>query len=200
MNAETLATTPPTTDAAKLAPNAKELRALRIFASRDETRPHMTAVYAYESEGGLSYVATDGHTIVVRRSGTHRALALDAIQAMAPFTVNGAGELATTNMVPPRWASVVKPGRVGKLAPAYGVNPDYFARIGDVERAAGARASEDYVPRPALSKKDAAKERSYLKEGSFAKLTIPSDPLDGWHWTLETKEASWQGVIMPRRV
>jgi hypothetical protein len=183
----------------ELLPNEKELRALRLFVSTDETRPNLATLYAYSSEGGCTYVATDGYTEIVRRSGTHRTMALYEIRKLTPFAVSETGEVTATDRTPPGWDQVLKAGSPGKIAPAYSISPIYFARLAEVEKAAGHRAADDFAPKPGMSKKDANQKRSALKGGALALLTIPSDPLDGWFWIISTEAARWEGLIMPRR-
>ena len=91
-------------------------------------------------------------------------------------------------------------GKAGQDGRKYGFNPDYMARIGDVERAAGHRSAADYVPSYGTSKKNEKRERDNLKGCACAVWIIPADPLDGWFWSFETPAARWEGVIMPRRV
>ena len=183
-----------------LEPNAKELKVLQMFVSRDAARPHLCTIWHYASEGGDTYVATDGHTMLVRRSGTHRTMTLGDIEAMAPSRLDDPGA-HTDHLQPPRWArmftsALPKPGRV---ANAYGIDPNYVARVGDLERAAGARASEDFVPRPSQTAKDARAERAHLARSQHATWSISSDPLDPWVFRLDVGAARWDGLIMPRR-
>jgi hypothetical protein len=187
--------------ATALAPNAKELAVLRIFVSTDETRPNLATLYAYESDGGTTYVATDGHTIVVRRAGTHRTMALHDVFKLATLAVGDDGTAKPTDRFPPKWEQVLRAGATGgALAKAYSISPLYMMRLADVEKAAGQRAADDYVPPAGLSKKDAAAMRANLKGSALTLLTIPSDPLDGWFWKAETTAALWEGVVMPRRI
>ena len=193
---ESVAIAPIVTEDPKLVPNEKELRALRLHVSADETRPHMATIWRYSSDGGSTHVATDGHTIAVRRAGTHRTMTLHDIAKLSPRALSGYTE------APPRWESILKAGTAGKLAPAYGINPNYVARVGDVERAVWQRNADDFVPKPGMSMKEQKQRRSDLKNGAgaCAVWTIPSDPLDGWFWRLDTTSALWEGVVMPRRV
>jgi hypothetical protein len=48
-----------------LYPSAKELRALRLHVSQDVAHEALCRLWMYGSEGGLTYVASDGHTMVV---------------------------------------------------------------------------------------------------------------------------------------
>jgi len=183
-----------------LLPNEKELRALYLFVSTDETRQHLATLWAYSSEGGATYVATDGHTEIIRRSGSHRTMVLADISKLEAFAVDKQGEAFATITKPTAWYQVMKAPRPGHVAPGYGINPDYVARVGDVERAAGHRAAEDFVPPVGWSVKLAKEKRTNLKTMQCAIWTSPSDPLDPWYWRLETDAARWEGVIMPRRV
>lgn len=184
-----------------LSPNAKELAALRLFVCPDVTREHMHKLWTYVSDGGATYVATDGDTIVSRRSGTHVAMMPHDVAKLGPFMVSVDGSAIATAVVPPRWPEVLKPCIQSKVAKAYSIDPNYFARLAHVELAAGCRATDDYVPSSrAVAKKDRAKAKATLKSSALAHLTIPSDPLDGWYWRIDTAAALWEGVIMPRRV
>jgi hypothetical protein len=175
-------------------PTERELRALRLFVSQDETRPFLNTLWHYASDVGATYVATNGHIMTVRRSGTHRTMMPLDIFAMGPDKSVHKGDVQ-----PPNWAALLHPPKQGKLAPVYGISPGYFAMLADVERAAGARDAEDYVPRPHMTKKDERKERENVKRYALAVLVLPSDPLDGWFWKIEAKAALWNGIIMPRR-
>lgn len=182
-------------------PHKKELEALRLFVSKDTTREGLSKLWCYPSTEGRTYVATDGHTLVARRSGSHRDKSFRDVALLSLCAVGPDGVEYVTEVVPPRWDYLfVGDKRFGKVASSYGMNPDYFARIGDVERAAGRRASDDFVPRPGMRKKDAAKAKSDLRTASFSVLRIPSNPLDPWFWKLTTEQAVWDGILMPRRV
>lgn len=161
----------------------------------------MATLWAYASEGGATFVATDGHTEIVRRSGTHRTMPLYEIAKLAPFAVDEQGNaVEKPGVTPPTWDQVLKAGAPGKVAKAYGMSPDYFARVGDIERAAGARAGDDFTPPTGMSAKHAKQQKANLKNAAFATWTIPSDNLGGWFFRLETTAALWEGIIMPRRV
>lgn len=178
----------------------KELRALRQFVSRDVTRPHMTVLWRYGDNGDTTYMATDGHTMIVRRSGTHRTMSPHEIAKLPTFDVFDVFGAEHVDARPPSWDLVLHPGVQHQIAPAYGINPDYFARVGNVERAVGHRAAEDYVPNAGESKKYVAEKKSNLRIGICASWVIPSDPLDAWYWRIDADAALWEGVIMPRRV
>lgn len=183
----------------KLLPNQKELKALRLFVSTDETRLNMNRLYVYPSDGGTTYFATDGHTMCIRRAGTHRTIPMYDIAKLPALVIDSAGIAGPTDRTPPAWPQLMKAGAVGKCAEAYSMNPYYFARLGDVERAVGARAAEDFVPRVGSSKKDQKKDRVRAKDECTCRVVIPSYPLDGWFWSLATEAARWEGVIMPRQ-
>jgi hypothetical protein len=182
------------TDVTPLSPTEREMRALRMFVSKDETRPFLNTLWRYTSDEGTTYVATDGHVLIARRAGTHRTMMPADIFAMGPDKSVHKGDVQ-----PPNWAALMHPPNQGKLAPVYGISPGYFAMLADVECAAGARDAEDYVPRPRMTKKDERKERERVKRCALAVLALPSDPLDGWFWKIEAKAALWSGIIMPRR-
>lgn len=183
-----------------LYPNARELKALRLHVCLDVTREYLSKLWMYGSEGGLTYMAADGHTMVVRRAGTHRDMSPADVARLEPYEANEQGLCCATQVKPPAWAPMLRPWSGSKLAPAYGINPDYYARVGEVERAIGARASADYAPKPGTSKKDQAQARLRLKTSAYAVLVVPSSPLDGWFWSISADAALWSGVIMPRRV
>ena len=183
----------------ELLPSDRELRALRLFVSPDATRPSMATLWLHLSEEGTTYVATDGHTIIIRRSGAHRPMSFRDIRKLSPVSVDERGDAASTLHTIPAWDHVLVKGKGGPLAATYSANPAYLARLVDVEKAAGQRAADDFRPSRTMSKKDITKERSALKTAAFVRFTIPSDPLDGWYWLLDTRAALWEGVIMPRR-
>lgn len=180
-------------------PNAKELRALRLYVSTDETRPSLSHLWVYQSDGGSTYVATDGYTMCVRRAAIHLDMEFRDIAALEPHAVGEKGDVIPTSEPPPWHQMLTKPDG-GKLASAYGFNPAYVARVGHVEMAVGARRADDYIPRPRESKKDTAKKRSDLRNGSIARWSVPSNPLHGWYWTILGDNIRWEGIIMPRRV
>jgi hypothetical protein len=160
-----------------------ELKAINVFASKDTMRPHMTCTWVYASDGGRTYMATDGHTIVIRRSGTHREMLLDHIAELPDRTT-----IPNVPCEPPNWANVIRmPDTTVKNLERRGVNPVYFARVAEVEKAAGKRAN-------------ARKVRDVLRRTAYAVWTIGGTDHDGWYWEIDTKEALWQGIIMPRRV
>lgn len=183
-----------------LYPSVKELRALRLYVSRDTTREALCRLWMYGSEGGLTYVATEGHTMVVRRAGTHREMSPPDIAMLEPYEANEQGLCCATQVKPMVWAPLLHPASTGKLAEVYGINPDYYARVGEVERAVGARASADFKPVPCMSIKEQKKRRAELKTSAYATLVVPSDPLDAWFWSIRADAALWSGLIMPRRV
>jgi len=178
-----------------LTPNAKELRALQHFVGTDETRSHLTTVWVYVSKGGSTYLATDGHTLALRRAGTHLKMTCVDIAKLHYNAVDGGAHNS-----PPGWERVVCAPEGGELASAYGFNPDYIARVGAVERAAGQRAADDYKPRPYETKKAIKVAKEHLRNTACASWIVPSDPMGGWYWKLETATARWEGIIMPRRV
>ena len=179
-----------------LLPNLKELRALMLFVSKDETRPYLAHLWRYESDGGETFMATDGHTLALRRSGTHREMTLGAVCDLPASAVVEDGK-AQPHARPPRWSALVVAPAGGELAERYSISSVYFGRIGDVEAAAGARAADDYVPRVGESKKA---RRSQLRAiGALAQWRIPSDALGPWYWSIEAVAARWEGIIMPRR-
>ena len=94
----------------------KELRALRSFVSKDATRENRATLWCYASEGGCTYVATDGHTMAIRRSGSHRTAILSDIAKLQPIAIEGNG---TT---PFAWHTVMRAPNGGKLAEFYGFN------------------------------------------------------------------------------
>ena len=97
-------------------------------------------------------------------------------------------------------SSVVRvPNCEGPNVVARGINPDYFARVARVERAAGLRASADYVAKPGTSKRHEKIERDALKKCAYAIWNIGCDGLDPWFFRVPGNIV-WEGLIMPRRV
>jgi hypothetical protein len=178
----------------------KEEGALRQFVSGDHTRSNLATLWMYASDGGTTHVATDGHTICVRRTGTHRDMIPADIRKKLDAVALDSG---TDADVIPAWDVVLVAGNdeaSRKGGRQYGFNVDYIARVGAVERAAAERAVDAYVPAPKTSAKDVRKERADIRTRTCAKWVVPSDTMIGWYWRLETKEALWEGVVMPRRV
>lgn len=177
-------------------PNDHELKALGLFVSEDETRANLNTIWTYASDGGCTHIASDGHTIAVRRAGTHARMVLHDIERMAPTPL-----VAGNQSTPPCWSYVVKaPNCEGKNLALRGINPAYFARVATVERAAGRRASVDYVPEPGMSKKYEKQKRANLAGGACSVWSIGVEKLDGWYWKIPGDAIVWEGVIMPRRV
>lgn len=170
-----------------------ELKAIKEWASDDDTRPHLCAVYKYTSDGGCTYFATNGHIGLVRRSGTHKTMPYADI-AKLPH------DQTTT---PPPWPNVIDPciGKPHKDShyEKRSINPGYFAMLATLEKVAGKRAAEDYQPQCGDSEKNTRLNRARLKESATTNIAIPSGPLDGWKFRMETDAALWTGVIMPRR-
>jgi hypothetical protein len=190
-------------DLVNLYPNEREIRALRLFVSEDTTREHLCRLWMYGSEGGLTYVATDGHTLVARRSGTHRDMSPTDVARFEPYEANEQGLVLATPVKPPAWGSLCRPPAQGKLATSYGFSTEYFARVGEVERAAGLRAAADLTRCAGMSVKNWVKKKAELKTSIFARWVFPSDPLDGIFWSVAADAADaalWSGVVMPRQV
>jgi hypothetical protein len=189
----TTATTVSFTGIGALHPNALELKAIERFASTDETRPHLCNVWIYETDLGCTYMASDGHVIVVRNTDTH--IGLDVC------TVARVRALRPTSCIPPRWGQLVKaPNCEGPNVARRGINPAYFAMVAEVERAAGKRLAADYVPAAGDSKKTQAYEKRRLADKPCSVWSIGCDPMDGWYWSFDTGTVRWEGVVMPRRI
>jgi hypothetical protein len=177
-------------------PNAKEMRALELFVSRDLTRPSMSTVWEYASEDGLTHMSTNGHVLALRRAGTHVAMNLHDVAKMHPIGLSDGSKGST----PPIWPHLVQaPNCEGKNVAKRGINPAYFALVAEVEKAAGKRAAADYQPKAGEAKKTEKLARSRLATTSFSEWSIGVDPLDGWYWKVPG-EIIWEGLIMPRRV
>lgn len=204
MNAVT--PTPAPSQDERFEPNAKELAALDLFVSPDTTRPRFAHLWRYEGEGGLTFVATDGHTLVCRRSGDMRAMALSDIAKIRPkMLADGAwGEAKEPDgreIVLPEWFQVlVAPKRLAANAPnVYSMNALYFSRIADIERAVGFRAADDYRPPAGATKKGIATARQNARSRALATVTIGRTD-EAWYFKLDAAAALWEGVIMPRRM
>lgn len=184
-------------DAEALEAAPYELKALKAFASTDKTRPHMTCVWLYASDGGRTYFATDGHTMVVRRSGTHVDMPQHVITRLEARAVG----VATPTGAPSLWSTVLcRPDHEGKHPAVRGVDPAYVGRVALVEVAAGKRQAQDYYPKPGVSKQNAAEMRACLRTGACSEWTLGCGPLDGWYFRVPAGPAVWEGMIMPRRV
>jgi hypothetical protein len=182
-----------------LEPNDAELRAIWQFASTDETRESLSTVWSYASEGGCTHVATDGHTLVARQSGTHVMMPHANIARLEPHAIG-----RITNAQPPAWSQHLgAPSLGGVLPPIRGINPSYVGRVATVEKAAGRRAADDYEPPVGESKKWADKKRITLRAGSCAEWVIGANVLDPWYWRIPNQPTGtaivWEGLIMPRR-
>jgi hypothetical protein len=178
-----------------LKPNPEELKALRQFVGTDETRINLATLYEYVEEGGCTHIATDGHTLCMRRAGSHVAKDILEIEKLAPLSLDIVG--GTT---PPMWSCVFKvPNCDGPNVVDRGINPAYFARVARVERAAGLRASADYVAKPGMSKRQEKTERDFLKQCAYAIWNIGCADLDPWFFRVPGNVV-WEGLIMPRRV
>jgi hypothetical protein len=175
-------------------PNAQEMRALELFVSSDLTRPNMSTVWEYASDGGLTHMSTNGHVLALRRAGTHAAMYLHDIAKMQPIAISDGSKGST----PPIWPHLVRAHCKGKNVNR-GINPAYFALVAEVEKAAGKRAAADYQPKAGEAKKIQRLARSRLATSSFSEWSIGCDPLDGWYWKIPG-EIVWEGIIMPRRI
>ncbi len=154
-------------------PTKLEIKALEAFVCTDETRAHLATIWLYESDGGDTLMATDGHTLVYRSTGTHRDMSATDISRLP-------GQ-SSVNVDPPQWGPLVdrKIKLTGPLPGFRGVNPAYLARVALIERAAGNREAN---------------------ESACAVWTIGTDPMDPWLFRVETASVLWRGLILPRRV
>lgn len=173
----------------------KEIKALRLFVSPDTTQEKLSTLWIYRSETGISYLACDGHTMALRRSGTHRDMTYHDIQRCE---CHGYASQHSMGVIPPP-LSVLRRPLPGKTAKWYAFETSYIARVGAVEKAAGHRAAADYVPHPWESRRSIKDRRAHASETTRARWSLPSDNLAGFYWIVETKAALWEGVIMPRR-
>lgn len=169
-----------------------ELRVLQTWASEDETRTSMCVVYTYRTETGVTYMATNGHCILVRRSGSHREMSYAEIAKLTH----------DQKTAPPPWPRVLAFDPYPSAKPEYdnrSVSPIYFSWLAQLEKVAGKRLSEDYVPPSYETAKTTAKHRQNLKSRACSYIAIPSDPAAGWAFKIDTESALWTGTIMPRR-
>ena len=191
-------------DGSRWLPSRWELAALSAFASTDETRPSLATVWHVRSPEGSLYIATDGHTMAVRRAGTFRDTPIGNFAQVkhAPIL----SDIAKGGIEPAPWWAVLKVGTVTKGAqpPVRGIDCSYLARVGVVEKQARRRIADDWTPadekRPNMTKKEQADMRSYLRaKGCFASVVIPTDELGGWYFKIATPQALWEMIVMPRR-
>jgi hypothetical protein len=174
-------------------PNEKELKALRQFVSKDEARTNLATLWEYATEEGCTHIASDGHTLAMRRAGTHVNMTIADIEKLPAVSLDG------SDATPPPWSSVLrKPNCKGKNPARRGIDPAYFARVAIVERAVAQRAVADYAPKPGLTRL-AIKHVLEDLRNVYAIWEIGVDPLEAWYWTIE-REIRWEGLIMPRRV
>ncbi len=168
-------------------PTKLEIKALEAFVCTDEIRANLATIWLYESEGGDTLMATDGHTLVYRSMGTHRDMSATDICKLP-------GQ-SSVNVDPPMWGHLVdrKIKLTGPLPEFRGVNPSYLARVALIERAAGNREANES---DTLTKE----ERRNLNNGACAVWTVGTDPMDPWLFRIETASVLWRGLIMPRRV
>lgn len=185
-----------------LEPSVKELRALAEFASCDETRASLARVWTYRSDGGVSFIATDGYTLALRRAGTHRSMTLSDIARLEPTADGFDFKTAQVWERPPPWQSVIKVPVLEGTAPCerHSVNCAYLARIDLVERAAADRKAVDLVRATGEAMKRYRTRQDDARRCVMTLLTIPTNDRDGWFWTIDTPAALWEGMIMPRRV
>jgi hypothetical protein len=177
-----------------------ELRAIELFKSADETRLGLATVWEYESSDGRTYVATNGHVIVCRRSRAHCKMALYDVAKLTaiPLTKESLGSQ------PPSWPGVLRaPDCSGKNLEWRGMNPAYVGLVATVEKAAGRRRADGYTPPPRESKKDTARKRSNLRLSACARWAIGGHARDGWYWQIDLSQDAkdpilWEGTIMPR--
>jgi hypothetical protein len=177
-------------------PNEAELKAIRLFTGKGPTRPGFATVWEYANETGCTHVAMSGHVIIVRRAGSHLAMALKDVSMLPWKALDNDG-----SSPPPAWDMVVRaPNCEGPNVKKRGINPAYFALVAEVEKVAGKRAAANYVPKPGEAKKTTAKIRRDLLL-CFSTWQIGCDVLDGWYFSLEPcATIRWEGIIMPRRM
>jgi hypothetical protein len=181
-----------------LDPTSYELKAIAPFVGNDTTRPALSTMWTYVSEGGRTDMATDGYTIVVRRAGTHRDMTLEGVCKLSHAPVDhGSGP-------PGEWWRVFIPPTVSGKHPAErGINPTYVGLVADIERAAGKRQAEDFTPIAGTPKNRIAPQRAKLRGQACSTWVIGSDAMSGWLWSIKGATDSaprWDGVIMPRRM
>lgn len=182
-------------------PIEAELLALRAFVSKDETRPHLTVMWRYESDEGVTHVATDGHTLCCRRAGSHRTMNLHDIAKLTPGTCDGA---VTTAARPPVWehylAGCTAQTQGAKPPEVRGIDPNYVARVGLVEKAALKRARHDLenAGGSKLRGKNLARALSNLSASCCSTLRLAGE-LDPWYFKIAAVAALWEILVMPRR-
>ncbi len=173
----------------KMIADKNEIKALKLFVSPDRARASLCHIWCYEDCYGITYVATDGHTLTVRTAGRHITR---PVHEIALLPVRALDE--ETCAEPPPWhsilgeyeavraESVMAIVRKEQRAPCtrHGIDPALIARVAKVETA--------------------AKKRSRWRVDYRSIWTIPADALDPWAWTLDTPWAFWQGIVMPRRI
>lgn len=181
-----------------LQPIEAELRALREFVSKDPTRMGgaLTTVWRYESDGGLSLVATDGHTLCLRRAGTHRTMGLFEVSKQ-PATNEGG-----LSCPPPPWSHLVdaRDGRKPKDKPVTlrSVEPTYVARIGLVEKAVTKRRETDIKADGRFRGKELKRALTGARSASCAVLELYGE-MDPWYFKIDAPSALWEILVMPRQ-
>jgi hypothetical protein len=190
----------------------RELRAVLEWASTDDTRPHLDRAWRYgDPATGETHVATDGHTMCVRRHGSHVGMKLDAIEKATPEQVPriGCAVFTEREIKPPVWATVcVPPPPKGEVCLAYSYNPSYLGRLATIERVTKRCARDRIERKPGESVGTWKMRQNAAAEHVYAILSLPSNkhPLDGLYWWVnivgysEIPDVKWEGVIMPRRI
>ncbi len=171
----------------------QDIAALLAFACKDETRAHMTCVYFEPAEGNA--VATDGHTLVARKSHSRESVKPFSISAkdlaVAAKFADKNNDVVVTAEALTVAGQTIRPATVSGQFPPYrevlasakrggcvrfGVNPVHLARL---EKVAKACSSVDF--------------RVLLETGK--------DELSPIHFSASAVDGTqWSGLIMPMRV
>jgi hypothetical protein len=197
-------------------PSKKELAALEQFCGLDETRPHFCKVWRYEDGPadrvpGSTMVATDGHTICIRRTGTDLAQAFSSIRAR--------GAVNDPNGDAVRWDSVISmpygASKEWQGFNAIGFNAIYLARLVLVQKATGERLRESIVQEKSESVKNFKVRREIGGRVGGLAFRFPKDVLAACYWKLDLSDRGegafrgsklhgipvrWEGLIMPVRL
>jgi hypothetical protein len=181
-----------------MALHKKELAVLQRFVSSDKTRPHLNTVWKYESAVGISHMATNGHVLILRRTGGLKSLSLADLDNIPAEPLN-----PDVYDDPPRIGQLLVPPRTeGKqVDEVRGIDPAYVGMVAEVEKVVGSQQIADYVPPPGLTGSAVKLKKATLRL-ACAKWTIGCDAMDPWYWRIQNEMDGtlWEGIIMPRRV
>ncbi len=171
----------------------QDIAALLAFTCKDEARAHMTCVYFEPADG--SAVATDGHTLVVRKSPSR--------ESVKPFSVS-AKDLATAakfadknNDVVVTAEALTVAGHTIRTATVSGQFPPYREVLASAKRGGCVR----FGVNPAYLARLEKVTKASSSVNFAVLLETGEDESSPIHFSASAVDGTqWSGLIMPIRV